>query len=386
MKKLVIALACGAVAAAGLAAVAVPRLHGYVWPDVKAADAPPPAVPGIPVTGGVVEAKDVPVFVNGIGTVQAFNMVQIKSRVDGQLVAVNFTEGQEVRAGDQLVQIDPRSYKAALDQATANLEKDQANLANAQLNLNRDAQIIKNNLAVSQQQYDTDKTAVAMSQGSVDSDKAQVELARVNLDYTSITAPIDGRLGARLVDVGNIVHASDPNPLVTITQLKPIFVSFTLAQENLDAIRDAKAKGPLEVKAFSGDNNRELSTGRLTLVDNAIDQSTGTIHLKATFANDDERLWPGEFVNLRLILSIRKDAPTVPQQTVQVGPNGYYVYVIKADNTVERRPVDVASMQDGMAVIEKGLAPGEKVVVDGQYRLTDGARVRLTNPQPGASG
>jgi len=386
MKKLVIALACGAVAAAGLAAVAVPRLHGYVWPDVKAADAPPPAVPGIPVTGGVVEAKDVPVFVNGIGSVQAFNMVQIKSRVDGQLVAVNFTEGQEVRAGDQLVQIDPRSYKAALDQATANLEKDQANLANAQLNLNRDAQIIKNNLAVSQQQYDTDKTAVAMSQGSVDSDKAQVELARVNLDYTSITAPIDGRLGARLVDVGNIVHASDPNPLVTITQLKPIFVSFTLAQENLDAIRDAKAKGPLEVKAFSGDNNRELSTGRLTLVDNAIDQSTGTIHLKATFANDDERLWPGEFVNLRLILSIRKDAPTVPQQTVQVGPNGYYVYVIKADNTVERRPVDVASMQDGMAVIEKGLAPGEKVVVDGQYRLTDGARVRLTNPQPGASG
>jgi membrane fusion protein, multidrug efflux system len=386
MKKVIIVAAGGVIAAAGIVAVATPQIRSSLWPEVKAADAPPPAAPGVPVTAGTVEAKDVPVFLNGIGTVQAFNMVTIKSRVDGQLVAVNFTEGQEVKIGDQLVQIDPRPYKAAYDQAVANQEKDQANLANAQLNFQRDAAIIGANLAVSRQQYDNDKAAVAVDQAMVDSDKAQVESAKVNLDYTTITSPIDGRLSARLVDIGNIVHAADANGLVTITQLKPIFVSFTLSQENLDAIRDAQANGALDVKAYSGDGKNALSDGKLTLIDNSIDQTTGTIHMKATFTNADERLWPGEFVNLRLILSTRKGVATVPQQTVQIGPNGYYAYIIKADNTVERRPVEVASMQDGLAVISKGLTVGEKVVVDGQYRLTEGARVKVTEPPPGASG
>ena len=383
MKKVLIALIAGAVAVAA-AVVAIPQLHAYFWPEVKAADAPPPAPPGIPVTAGTVEAKDVPVFLSAIGTVQAYNMVAIKSRVDGQLVTVNFKEGDEIKAGDPLVQIDPRPYKAALDAATANLEKDQANLANAQLNFQRDAAMITSNLAVSRQQYDTDKSTVAADQGLVDSDKAQAETARLNLEYSTITSPIDGRLSARLIDMGNMVHATDPNPLVTITQLKPIFVSFTLAQENLDAIKDAQANGALDVKAYSGDNKKELSTGKLTLIDNAIDQTTGTIHMKATFANVDERLWPGEFVNLRLILSTRKGVATVPQQTVQVGPNGYYAYVIKPDNTVERRAVEVASLQDGLAIVTKGLELGDKVVVDGQYRLTEGARVRVSTP--GASG
>jgi multidrug efflux system membrane fusion protein len=374
--------AIAAVAALAMfAAAGLPRVFELAAP--AAAQAPPAGGPGIPVTAGTVAAADVPVFLQAIGTVQAFNMVTIKSRVDGQIVKVNFTEGQEVKAGDPLVQIDPRSYKAALDQATANQEKDQANLANAQANLARDAQIVKNNLAVSQQQFDTDKTTVSADQAAVDSDKAQVEAARVNLDYTTITAPIDGRLGARLVDIGNIVHAADPTGLVTIAQLQPIFVSFTVAQENAHKIRERQANAPLEVVAYGDDGKTLLANGKLTLIDNAIDQPTGTIHMKASFANQDERLWPGEFVNVRLILSTRKGAPTVPAQTVQSGPTGQYVYVIKPDNTVERRDVEVAAVQDGIAIVTKGLEPGEKVVVDGQYRLTNGARVKA---EPGAAG
>jgi membrane fusion protein, multidrug efflux system len=364
-----------------LAAAGLVRL--FEAPAPAAAQTPPAGGPGIPVTPGTVTAADVPVFLQTIGSVQAFNMVTIKSRVDGQIVKVDFTEGQEVKAGDPLVQIDPRSYKAALDQATANQEKDQANLANAQTNLARDAQIVKNNLAVSQQQFDTDKTTVAAGQAAVDSDKAQVEAARVNLDYTTITAPIDGRLGARLVDIGNIVHAADPTGLVTIAQLKPIFISFTVAQENAHKIRERQAIAPLEAIAYGDDGKTVLANGKLTLIDNAIDQATGTIRMKASFANQDERLWPGEFVNVRLVLNTRKGAPTVPAQTVQSGATGQYVYVIKPDNTVERRDVEVAAVQDGIAVVTKGLEPGEKVVVDGQYRLTNGARVKA---QPGAAG
>ena len=384
MRKVVIAVTGGALAAVGVA-IGVPQLRGYVWPQVKAADAPAPAVqPGIPVTAGTVAASDVPSFLNGIGSVQAYNMDTIKTRVDGQITKVSFSEGQEVKAGDPLVQIDPRPYKATYDQAAANQEKDQANLANALLNYNRDAQIVKANLAVSQQQFDTDKATVAADQAMVDGDKAQVESAQVNLDYCDIHAPISGRLGVRLVDVGNIVHAADSTGLVTITQTKPIYVSFTLAQENLHKIHEKQSQGDLKVQAYGADNVTLLAEGKLTVIDNAVDQTTGTIRMKATFDNNDERLWPGEFVDVRLILGTRKGVATVPQQTVQVGPNGYYAYVIKADDTVERRPVQVASIQDGIAVIEKGLEPGEKIVVDGQYRLTEGARVRAL--APGASG
>ena len=381
MRKVVIAMAGGVVVAAAAVVGVVPQLRDVVWPEVKAADAPvAPVAPGIPVTAGTVTAHDVPVFLNGIGTVQAYNMVTIKSRVDGQIVKVNFTEGQEVKAGDPLVEIDLRSYKAAYDQAVATQEKDQANLNNAQVNYGRDAAIINNNLAVTRQQFDNDKAAVAVNQALVDGDKAQVESAQVNLDYCDIRAPISGRLGVRLVDVGNIVHAADPTGLVTITQTKPIFVTFTLAQEHLHKIHEKQAEGQLDVQAYGADNVTLLSTGKLTVIDNAVDQTTGTIRLKATFDNNDERLWPGEFVDVRLILNMHKDAPTVPQQTVQIGPNGYYAYVIKDGDIVERRPVEIASIQDGIAISSKGLQLGEKVVVDGQYRLTDGARVRATSP------
>ncbi|HXO02470.1 MAG TPA: efflux RND transporter periplasmic adaptor subunit, partial [Stellaceae bacterium] len=357
-----------------------------VWPQVKAADAPaPPVAPGVPVTAGVVAASDMPVFLNGIGSVQAYNTVTIKTRIDGQITKVSFTEGQEVNAGDPLIQIDPRAFQAALEIAQANKAKDEAQLVSAQADLDRYAQLVGPGFQT-KQSYDQQKASVAQLQASIKGDQAQIDAAQVNLDFTDIHAPISGRLGVRLVDAGNIVHAADNSGLVTITQTKPIFVSFTLAQEHLHKIHEKQKLGDLKVQAYGADNVTLLSEGKLAVIDNAVDQTTGTIRIKAAFDNNDERLWPGEFVDVRLILTTRKGVPTVPQQTVQVGPNGYYAYVIKADDTVERRAVQVASIQDGVAVIDKGLEPGEKIVVDGQYRLTEGARVRVATPAPGASG
>ena len=337
----------------------------------------------IPVTAGTVAVEDVPVFLHGIGTVQAYNTVAVKSRVDGQIVKINFKEGEEVKVGDPLFQIDPRSYQSALETAQAAKEKDDAQLVGAKLDLDRYEKLLAPGWQT-KQSYDQQKATVEQFQAAIKGDIAQIENAKLNLSYADIRSPIDGRLGARLVDTGNLVHASDNTPLVMITEVKPIFVSFTLPQETLDEVHENNKRAPLVVRAYSGDDKKQLAEGKLTLIDNMIDQATGTIHLKARFDNDDERLWPGEFVNLRLILSTRKGAATVPQQTVQVGPNGYYAYVIKPDNTVERRAVEVASMQDGLAVITKGLTVGENVVVDGQYRLTEGARVNPSKAAPGA--
>jgi multidrug efflux system membrane fusion protein len=363
-----------------LAAAALPRL--FEAPHPAAAQTPPAGGPGIPVTPGTVTAADVPVFLQAIGIVQASNMVTIKTRVDGQLVRVEFKEGQEVKTGDPLVQIDPRPYQAQLAQMQAVKAKDEATLASQQADLDRYAQLVPSGHQT-RQSYDQQKALVAQTQAAIKGDQAQIDAVQLNLAYCDIRSPIDGRLGARLVDVGNMVHASDPNGLVTIAQLQPIFVSFTVAQGSAHKIRERQAGAPLEVIAYGDDSKTVLATGRLTLIDNAIDQPTGTIRLKASFANQDERLWPGEFVNVRLVLNTRKDAPTVPAQTVQSGATGQYVYVIKPDNTVERRDVEVAAVQDGIAVVTKGLQPGEKVVVDGQYRLTNGARVKV---QQGAAG
>jgi multidrug efflux system membrane fusion protein len=379
LRKLAFGAAAAAVLLGGAAVI--------LWRLGAAADASPPAGPtepaGIPVTAGSVVAADVPVVLRGLGTVQAYNMVAVKSRVDGHIVSVDFKEGQEVKAGTVLFQIDPRPYQAALDQATANVEKDQATLANAQLNFNRDAKLIESRLAISQQQYDNDKATVAADQAALDSDKAQAEAARVNLSYCTITSPIDGRLGARLVDKGNLVQSNGNATLVNITQIKPIFVSFTLPQSALDEVRRQQDSRPLAVDAVSGDNATTLAEGELTLVDNMVDPSTGTIHLKAQFDNQDERLWPGEFVNVRVVLSMRRHVPTVPERTVLEGANGHFVYIIKPDGTVERRAVEVAAVQDGKAVITKGLEPGQRVVVDGQYRLNNGARISPAHPQSG---
>jgi multidrug efflux system membrane fusion protein len=340
----------------------------------------------IPVTAGTVAVEDVPVFLHGIGTVQAYNTVAIKSRVDGQIVRVDFKEGQDVKEGDPLFQIDPRPYQAALEQAQAVKQKDEAQLAGAKLDLERYSKLLGTGYQT-RQSYDNQSALVAQLQAAIKGDEAQINTAKLNLGYSDIRSPIDGRLGARLVDKGNIVHASDNTPLVMITELKPIFVSFTLPQETLDDVQEHNRQAPLVVRAYSGDGKKQLAEGKLTLIDNVIDQTTGTIHLKARFENDDERLWPGEFVSLRAILSTRRGVATVPQQTVQQGPNGRYAYVIKPDNTVERRTVEIASIQDGIAVVTKGLTAGERVVVDGQYRLTEGARVNpAAAAAPGAAG
>jgi multidrug efflux system membrane fusion protein len=337
------------------------------------------AAPDVPVTPGVVVARDIPEYLQGIGTVQAYNAVAVKTRVDGPIVKVAFTEGEEVKQGTLLFQIDPRPYEAALEQALAARQKDQAQLETAQMDLDRYSRLVGSGFQT-RQSYDEQKGLVAQLQASIKGDAAQIDTAKLNLSFTEIRSPIDGRLGARLVDIGNLVHASDSAPLVTITQMKPIFVSFTLPQNTLDEIRRNQQQAKLTADAFSSDGKTLLGKGKLTLIDNTIDQTTGTIHLKAQFANVDERLWPGAFVNVRLELLMRHDAATVPAQTVQQGPNGDFAYVIRKDDTVERREVVVAAVQDGLAVISKGLAPGERVVVEGQYRLVDGTRVSLRQP------
>jgi membrane fusion protein, multidrug efflux system len=370
------------VAAILFAAAAVVWWHEFGDGPQAVAQMPAPA---IPVTAGTVVAKDVPVLLNGIGTVQAYNMVTVKSRVDGQIVKVDFKEGQEVKEGDPLFQIDPRPFQAALEQAQAAKQKDEAQLAGAKLDLERYSKLLGTGYQT-RQSYDNQTAVVAQEQAAIKGDQAQIDNAKLNLGYADIRSPINGRLGARLVDKGNLVHANDNTALVTITELKPIFVSFTLPQDTLDELREQQQKAPLVVRAYSSEGNTLLSEGKLTLIDNSIDQATGTIHLKARFDNQDERLWPGEFVNVRVVLRVRRGVPTVPAQTVQEGPNGRYVYVIGKDNTVERRAVEVAAVQDGLAAIVKGLSPGERVVVDGQFRLTAGARVRLLPPKSGAAG
>jgi multidrug efflux system membrane fusion protein len=375
--------------AVGAAAIVVLAAAGLVWRLSLAADTPPPAAsapaPGIPVTAGTVAVADVPVYLHGIGTVQAYNMVVVKTRVDGQIVKVDFKEGQEVKEGEPLFQIDPRPYQAALEQAEGNLEKDQAQLATARIDLDRYEKLLPTGYQT-RQSYDQQKGQVALFQASIKADEAQIAAAKLNLTYADIRSPIDGRLGARLVDKGNLVRAGDNNSLVTITEVKPIFVSFTLPQQTLDDIKQNQQSAPLLVRAVAGDDKTELADGKLTLIDNTIDQATGTIHLKARFDNQDERLWPGEFVNVRVILSVRKGVATVPSQTVQQGPEGHFAYVVKPDDTVERRNVEVAAIQDGIAVITKGLSPGERIVVEGQYRLTNGARVKAAPAKPAAAG
>jgi multidrug efflux system membrane fusion protein len=375
--------------AIGVAAVLTLAAIVTIWRLNIASDVPQAiaqtATPGVPVTAGTVAAQDVPIFLHGIGTVQAYNSVAIKSRVDGPIIRVDFKEGQDVKQGDPLFQIDPRPYQAALEQAQAARQKDEAQLAGAKQDLDRYAKLLGTGYQT-RQSYDNQTALVAQLQASIKGDEAQINTAALNLSYADIRSPIDGRLGARLVDKGNLVHASDNTPLVMITEVKPIFVSFTLPQETLDDVREGQNKSPLLVYAYSGDGKKQLAEGKLTLIDNSIDQATGTIHLKARFDNEEERLWPGAFVSVRAILSVRVDAATVPSQTVQQGPNGYYAYIIKPDDTVERRVVDVSSIQDGIAVVTKGLSAGERVVVDGQYRLTNGARVKISPPQTGAAG
>jgi membrane fusion protein, multidrug efflux system len=370
-------------AAATFAAVLVAALLGWALyahffgaRDIATAPAGPPV---IPVTAGIAEARDMPIYVRGIGTVQAYNTIAIKSRVDGQIVKVDFTEGQEVNEGDPLFEIDPRPFQAALQQAAANQQKDEALLVSAQADLQRYTELVGHGYQT-RQIYDQQKATVAQLQASIKADQAQIDAAQLNLQYATIRSPIKGRTGARLVDIGNLVHASDNTALVRLTQLQPIFVSFTVPQDQFNRIRESSRSGPVAVEALAENDQTELATGKLTLIDNEIDQQTGTLHLKAAFANEDETLWPGEFVNLRLVVGTLKNAVAVPARALQSGPKGQYLFVIKGDETVEMRIVGVAEVEQDTAAIDKGLAAGERIVVDGQYRLDQGTRVRTEVP------
>lgn len=337
----------------------------------------------VPVVAGKVEQKDIPIYLDGLGTVQAFNTVTVRSRVDGELQQVLFSEGQDVKTGDLLVVVDPRPFQAALDQAMAKKAQDEAQAGNAKVVLARNTELL-NKKVIDRQTFDTSKFQVDQFVATVQADQAAIDNAKTQLDYTQIKSPINGRTGLRLVDVGNVVHASDQNGIVVITQLQPISVVFTVPEQNLpDILNQGGASGGLHVSALDRGNTRPLGEGTLAVVDNEIDQTTGTVKLKATFPNDDLKLWPGKFVNARLILTVRKNATVVPASVVQRGPQGTYAYVIKPDKSVEMRPIKTAQTENNETLIDDGLKPGEQVVVDGQYKLQPGARVELTTgPAP----
>lgn len=352
-------------------------LGGWLLSGHHAArSAAPPPDPAVPVTAGVARAQDVPVYVEGLGTVVSINTVNVKTRVDGQIMRIFFTQGHDVLPNDPLFLIDPRPYQAALDQAKGNAAKDAAQLRGAERDLERYGKLVGKGFQT-RQSFEDQEATVGQLRAAVLADDAAIETAQLNLGYTMIRSPIGGRTGALLVDPGNYVQASAATPLVSITQIKPIYVSFTVPATNLDAIQQNQATHKLTVYVFGPNDKLLLGKGALTFIDNHVNTSTGTIRLEATFANADERLWPGEFVTARLILSVRHNAITVPEGTVMAGPNGDYIYVIRPNDTVQRRSVQVADRQDGLAVVSKGLASGEKVVVAGQYRLTNDVKVRL---------
>jgi multidrug efflux system membrane fusion protein len=344
------------------------RGHGAAKPggEAKAPDR------GVPVKVAEAKTADLPLFLNGLGNVQAFNTVTIRSRVDGELVKVAFEEGQIVQKGDLLAQIDPRPYQAALDQAIAQKAQDEATLANNRRDLERTNQLGD---YATRQQRDTQQAGVVSLQAKIQFDEAAIENAQTQLGYTTIRAPLTGRTGLRLIDQGNIVHASDTTGIVEIAQIQPIAVIFTAPQQQLPAIAAAMKRGKVPVTALTSDNQSVLGEGELALVNNAIDAASGTIRLKGVFANADEKLWPGLSVNTRLLVDTLKGVTALPSDAVQRGPDGLFAYVVGGDGKAEKRKLDVGPYSGGQAVIEAGLRPGERVVVSGQYRVTDGAKV-----------
>jgi membrane fusion protein, multidrug efflux system len=342
---------------------------------VAAAPAPPPPAP---IVAGPVVQHDVPIYLTGVGTVIAYNTDVVRAQIQGQIISINFTEGQTVHAGDLLAQIDPRPYQALIDQYTGNLERDQAQLVNAQANLKRYTQLGDKGWATPQL-VETQQAQVGELQAAIKSDQALIDAAKVQLSYTRLTSPIDGVVGIRQIDVGNIISPSNTNGLVVVTQLHPISLIFTLPETSLPQIQQQqqKTKTPLKVLAYNQDNTIKLDEGVLGLVNNEILQTTGSIQLKANFSNQANLLWPGELVNARLLVDVRHNGLTVPAAVVQQGAKGPYAYVVNPDNTVAIRPIKVAQISDGQALIDSGLKANEQVVVDGQYKLQPGTHVTL---------
>ena len=337
----------------------------------------------MPVTVAVAQKKDMPVYLDGLGSVNAFNTVSVKSRVDGQLVEVAFKEGQHVNKGDLLAVIDPRPYQVQLQQTQAQLFRDQAQLRDAKLNYDRYKGLLEASGAMSQQQVDTQLATVDQLEGTVRNDQAAIDNVKLQLVYCRITAPVSGRIGLRLVDVGNMVHAADTNAMLVITQLQPIAVIFTLPEDQLQTVADQMHKRTLETDAYSRDDETKIATGSLLTVDNQIDQTTGTVRLKAVFPNKDEKLWPNQFVNVHLLLETRKNATVIPAAAIERGQQGSYVFVMKPDKTVEVRPVTVALTEGTESAIASGLSPNETVVTDGQDKLQDKSKVEPRSASPG---
>jgi multidrug efflux system membrane fusion protein len=366
--KLIIIVA--ALIASGGAVVAARHLHAAT--ETGQAAAPPPAVP---VVAETVHQGDVPIYLRGVGTVIAYNNVIVRSQITGQIVKIAFNQGQTVHQGDLLAQIDPRPYQAQLDQAIANRDRDQAQLVNAQANLGRYTSLQQKGYA-STQLVETQNAQFAQLQAMVKSDEGVIEQAQTNLSYTNLTAPIDGVSGIRQVDIGNIIHPTDPNGLVDVTQIQPISLIFSLPQTDFVEIQQEMAHGPLTVQAYSQDDKTKLDEGKLDLIDNQIVQTTGTIRLRASFPNAKRMLWPGELIDARLLLETRHDGLTVPASAVQQGPSGSFVWVIGPNESVQTRPVVVSQISEGQALIDSGLKANEEIVVQGQYRLVAGTHVR----------
>jgi membrane fusion protein, multidrug efflux system len=353
---------------------------GIVGVQTSNAQPAPALRQAVPVSTVKAERQDVPVWLRGLGTVQALNAVTVRARVDGTLMAVPPTEGQMVKQGDVIAVIDPRPFKAALDAVTAKKTQDEADLANAKQDFARYSALEQRAFA-SHQQVDTQRALVNRLTAMIAADNAAIETAQLNLGYSTITAPFDGRVGLRLVDPGNLVHASDTAGIITLTQVRPISLVFTLPQQHLPAIVEAMAQGKLPVVARSGDDKRELAQGTLLTPDNAIDPTTGTIKLKAQFANQDDRLWPGQFVAASLLVRTERQVVAVPSRAVQHGPNFLYVYVVKPDSTVQRQQVEGQDRGDVM-IIAKGLYAGQELVLDGQSRLENGTLITATAQAP----
>ena len=372
-KKIVLSAAvlAAVIASAGL-------LHfAHLDPMQKAVAAPDPAPP-VPIVAGTVTQHDVPIYLTGVGTVIAYNTDIVRAQIQGQIISINFAEGQAVHAGDLLAQIDPRPYQAQIDQFTGNLERDQAQLVNARSNFARYSELGDKGWATPQL-IETQKAQVGQLEAAIKADQALIDAAKVQLSFTRLTSPIDGIVGIRQIDVGNIISPSTTNGLVVVTQIDPISLIFTLPETDLPLIQQQqeRTKAPLAVAAYSQDDTLPLGQGQLGLVNNQILQTTGSIQLKANFPNAMHKLWPGQLVNARLLVDTRHNGLTVPAPAVQQGPNGAYVYVIRPDDTVESRPVKVAQISGGDALIDSGLKANERVVVDGQYKLQPGVQVML---------
>jgi multidrug efflux system membrane fusion protein len=359
-----------------LGTLAVLATAGWLWLPNKRTDAAarPESGPVVSVDTADVKRADVPVYLDGLGTIQAFNTVTVTARVDGELQKIAFEEGKTVNKGELLAQIDPRPFQAALAQALATKAKDEAQLQSAKADLERYLTLAPENLA-SKQTLDSQRAAVAGLEAQIKGDQANIDNAQTQLQYTSITSPIQGRTGIRRVDVGNNVHASDTSGIVVVTQLQPISLIFTLPEDALGVIGSALSAGPVTVAAMSRDGSTELDRGTVTLVDNQIDQTTGTIRIKAVFSNAQNKLWPGQYVDARVLVRTDRSALTIPAAAVQRGPNGMFTYVVKPDATVEARPLKVGEESGSLYVVQEGISDGERVVTSNQYRLQPGAHV-----------